>query len=272
MSEEGLDIAQQRSPKYPYIALDTAVERIRKIFGTIRDTAQPRDVVAQAYGKPVTSSATIQTFATLLQYGLLETVQHSSGQRRLRVSNAAKAFTNPNAPEHVVVAARKTAALAPPIFQELWTTFGPAEGLHDSAPLYYLTHDRAHLQRAIFTERAAQDVLRTYRATLSFADLSEADRLGQDEAGEAAVESEEVREEVSTVPGRGDPAPDRNADRRFDMSLGERELQTGMLSKTAAYRVVVSGPIGVKEIERLIRRLEMDKEILADDSVSDTDT
>jgi hypothetical protein len=45
---------------------------------------------------------------------------------------------------------------------------------------------------------------------------------------------------------------------------GERELTTGMLSKDANFRLVVSGPIGVKEIERLIKKLEIDKDILAE--------
>lgn len=46
---------------------------------------------------------------------------------------------------------------------------------------------------------------------------------------------------------------------------GERVLSDGILSKTATYRVIVGGNIGVKEIERLIAKLEMDKEILADE-------
>ena len=45
---------------------------------------------------------------------------------------------------------------------------------------------------------------------------------------------------------------------------GERELTTGLLSKEANFRLIVSGPVGVKEIERLIKKLELDKEILAD--------
>jgi hypothetical protein len=45
---------------------------------------------------------------------------------------------------------------------------------------------------------------------------------------------------------------------------GERELTTGLLSKESNFRLIVSGPIGVKEIERLIQKLELDKEILAD--------
>jgi hypothetical protein len=44
---------------------------------------------------------------------------------------------------------------------------------------------------------------------------------------------------------------------------GERELTTGLLSKDASFRLIVSGQIGVKEIERLIK-LELDKEILAE--------
>jgi hypothetical protein len=35
-------------------------------------------------------------------------------------------------------------------------------------------------------------------------------------------------------------------------------------SVTASFRLVVTGKVGVKEIERLIQKLEIDKEILAD--------
>ena len=45
---------------------------------------------------------------------------------------------------------------------------------------------------------------------------------------------------------------------------GERELTTGLLSKDASFRLIVSGPVGEKEIDRLIRKLVLDKEILAD--------
>jgi hypothetical protein len=36
---------------------------------------------------------------------------------------------------------------------------------------------------------------------------------------------------------------------------------TGLLSKDTNFRLIVSGTIGVKEIERLIKKLELDKEI-----------
>ena len=44
----------------------------------------------------------------------------------------------------------------------------------------------------------------------------------------------------------------------------ERELTTGLLAKDASFRLIVTGKIGAKEIERLIAKLELDKEILAE--------
>ncbi|MBC7670155.1 MAG: hypothetical protein H7236_17280, partial [Gemmatimonadaceae bacterium] len=191
MAENDIDIAKQRSPTYPYISLDLAIERAAKLYEQVRDTAQPREVMAKAYGKPATSSATIQTFATLAQYGLLEAVV-INGQRRLRVTPLARSINNQNAPYEVVATGRKEAALKPVIFRELWEKYGSTVGLNDSVILYYLTVDRESEHGAAFTERAAQEVLRIYRATLSYAGLSDSDKdTPQIEDGEQA-EPEEV--------------------------------------------------------------------------------
>ena len=45
---------------------------------------------------------------------------------------------------------------------------------------------------------------------------------------------------------------------------GERELTTGLLAKDASFRLIVTGKIGAKEIDRLIAKLQLDKEILAE--------
>ena len=58
---------------------------------------------------------------------------------------------------------------------------------------------------------------------------------------------------------RGEPKPPIPP-----VKLGERELTTGLLSKNASFRLIVSGEVGVREIERLIAKLQLDKEILAD--------
>jgi len=270
-----LEVSKQRSPAYPYISLDLAVDRAKKLFERLRDTAQPREVMAQAYGKPVTSSATIQTFATLTQYGLLEVV-NSNGQRRLRVSSVVRTLSNPNAPVETVQDILKDLALRPSIFRELWARYGTTIGLHDGAILYYLTHDREREHGSVFTDRAAQEVLRVYRGTITYAGLTEPDNiLEEEEEDEVGTIDETLKapstesESTKSAPIPPDPLPQQR-ERRLPMSDQERELQTGMLSKTASYRVVVSGHVGVKEIERLIRKLEMDKEILADEEANNS--
>jgi hypothetical protein len=58
-------------------------------------------------------------------------------------------------------------------------------------------------------------------------------------------------------------AAGKQPERRILME-GERELTIGMLTKDASFRLIVNGKIGVKEIERLIQKLQIDNEILAD--------
>jgi hypothetical protein len=40
----------------------------------------------------------------------------------------------------------------------------------------------------------------------------------------------------------------------------------GQIRTDTSFRLIVTGNIGVKEIERLIKKLELDKEILADEN------
>jgi hypothetical protein len=65
------------------------------------------------------------------------------------------------------------------------------------------------------------------------------------------------------------PPPTRGPKEKVPLMAGERELTTGLLAKEASFRLIVSGKIGVREIERLIQKLEIDKEILAEDGVDD---
>jgi len=49
---------------------------------------------------------------------------------------------------------------------------------------------------------------------------------------------------------------------------GERELTAG----PASFRLLITGDVGVKEIERLIAKLKLDKEILAEPDTGDSET
>lgn len=45
---------------------------------------------------------------------------------------------------------------------------------------------------------------------------------------------------------------------------GEREFKSGLLGKGTSFRLLVNGPVGAKEIDRLIASLKLDKDILSD--------
>lgn len=46
--------------------------------------------------------------------------------------------------------------------------------------------------------------------------------------------------------------------------IQDREFMSGVLAKDASFRLIVRGNIGAKEIERLIEKLEIDRQILAE--------
>jgi hypothetical protein len=68
-----------------------------------------------------------------------------------------------------------------------------------------------------------------------------------------------------SLDGTGRNRPASGASRREGKGhAGKRELTTELLAREASFRLIVSGKVAVKEIERLIRKLEIDKEILVD--------
>ena len=124
------------------------------------------------------SSALPQTVAALHQYGLL--VEYDGGDsRHIALSDLAITIvTNPDqaSPERAV--AVRAAALTPRIFAELWEAVQRA-GLADRAALVrLLTTDRGARGRAPFTPKGADDVLRLFSETITYAGLA---RVGRDE-------------------------------------------------------------------------------------------
>ena len=114
------------------------------------------------------SSALPQTVAALHQYGLL--VEHGWGDsRRIALSDLAiSIIINPDQDPPARAAAVKEAALKPKIFAELWDALQRGQG--DRATLIrFLTTEREARGRAAFTRKGADDVLRLFGETLTYA-------------------------------------------------------------------------------------------------------
>ena len=289
-------VPQARSPKYPYIDLRVAEERAARIFEKVRNHAQPRPVIAQAVGMAEKSSATQQTFGALSQYGLLE---NASGNT-VRLSSAAQELCGPFTPESKKLDIREGLALNSPIFREIAEKFGDTLEIADELVLYHLTSGRATEGKAPFTEKGARDALRIYRSTVKHANLDGIELSGVnagDNDRDAMQATEDLSEDTIQPSASGQAkvhVTDRgsqNSVRTFDFAdiafgreqqdpkssstatpetaggllEGERLLQSGIPSRDgASYRLIVSGHIGVRELEKLVSKIEIDKEILAD--------
>ena len=246
-------MARSRSPNYPLLNIEQAIEATRSVFSKEVRNKMAREVLAKNLGYKSLNGRALGKIAALKAYGLIE----GSGNE-LQVSDDAVILLEAptDAPERQETLHR--CALRPPLFAELSSEF-------DTLPSD--ENLRFSLIRRKFTPDAAEKATQVYRETISIVSgLSNPYGEGDEPTPKKPVFDPPI---IGSGSGAGffptPPAPP-GGERGEGLNLmsGERELTTGLLSKEAKFRVIVSGNVGVKEIERLIQKLEFDKEILAD--------
>ena len=237
--------SKDRSPSFPFIPLKTAIERLEAFEKTFGRHSTPATKVGLAWGMKEKSSQADQTLAALKSFGLLK-YEGMGEARHATLTDEGRGYLRANQ-ELKKKEILKTCALRPKIIRKFWAAWGADRPL-DAVALDKLIEDG-------FSDAGANNFLKVYDETTAFAGLSASDKITR-EAGDGDEDSEGAE-----TPEKPILPPENKVKNTMP---GERELTTGLLSKDANFRLVVSGPIGVKEIERLIQKLELDKEILAD--------
>jgi hypothetical protein len=117
-----------------------------------------------------------------------------------------------------------------------------------------------------FTDDSAPRFLRVFDDTIRFTTPVEADRVLEAEKPQDEDYFTQFRNTFGQLKRQAKPLAEQpDSSKGITLMAGERELTTGILSKGgASFRLIVTGTVGEKEIERLIKKLELDKEILAD--------
>jgi hypothetical protein len=202
--------------------------------------------------------------SNLSHFGLIE----KSGKGGIRVTElAAKILASHSQGERI--GALREAAFTPDLFAEIRDQW--KDGYVSTNGL------QSFLERGGFADAAIQPAIKSYQSTYDF--------LQQEGGTEShSAEPSTDAESVPKIDGGGLnrvplPGPSANASiqsratatqstlrQREGAALmnEERELTTGLLSKEASFRLIVTGPIGERELDRLIKKLQLDKEILAD--------
>ncbi|NTU50286.1 MAG: hypothetical protein HGA87_05305 [Desulfobulbaceae bacterium] len=150
----------------------------------------------------------------------------------------------------------KRFALNPKEIAKFWEKWGC------NRPPDVVCEDTLVLENA-YNPKAAPLFLRVYDETIAFAGLNDVEADAEDKGSFSTEESDN-----SGLPTTGcsDGAPEKglHSQQKNKLGQGERELSTGLLSKSASFRLLVTGVVGKKEIDRLIMKLELDRDILAE--------
>jgi hypothetical protein len=165
---------RERSPNYPAYGLATAVEFLRAVYAAVKRVPVSQEAIGRALGSENLSGPTRSKIAALNQYGLLEKV--GTGEYRVADSAMALVLRKPGDPEFDQAAAG--AALSPPLFTSL---IKEKAGMDDSLLRFHLVRDRK------FSDDGAKRVIKSFRETLAFANLSEGSYNIEDDPEENPV-------------------------------------------------------------------------------------
>jgi hypothetical protein len=246
MSDSNDDSSATSGTRFPFISLEKAIGRTQELYGA--DQKGRELSVASAFDVwkySAKSSGGFQTIGALKEYGLVRSV--GAGKVQL-TPEALLYFRDERESEHERL--RMHFAHRPKLIQKVWveSQWGASPPADPVA--------RSHLKNEIgLSEQSARSFLSIYKENIAFAGFK-AD----------SMPPEQNTENIAEPGGKGGkpPPPPPASGEKAKIMAGERELTTGLLSKGSNFRLIVSGPVGVKEIERLIAKLELDKEILAE--------
>lgn len=241
-------VDQNSGKRFPFINLEKALDRATKIYEADRNgRAMAVTVAFEIWEYSDKSSGGHQTIAALKSYGIIEAEREDEARKVGLTTDALRYFKDER--DEPRAALRKTFALRPPLLASLWEVWG------DAPPADNVARSHLKVDRGL-GEQQARALLSLYKENLAFADLKRGDKVSEEP-------KEQLSKQTSTNPFQGlfrEP-PKRET---VKLAESERELTTGLLAKDASFRLIVSGRIGAKEIDMLIAKLQLDRDILAE--------
>ena len=175
-------MAKTRSPNYPVVSLDKAVELVRKVYKADYKNKVDKAVVATHLGYGGINGKSLGVISALSKFGLLD------GRGDLLVTDDAVTILVDPKESPARQQAIRRAALLPAMFAQLHTHFGGTVPSPENLSAY--------LQKNGFTPPAAQIVAKTYRDTMLF--------VTQEAGDTPAVEQDDESAEGKGMQGQQD--------------------------------------------------------------------
>jgi hypothetical protein len=229
-----------RSPNYPSLSLGDAIDRAKQIYDAEKRTPASADTILAHLGYRPGVGPGLRALSALRQYGLLE---ERNGQDRIS-DDAFHILTLSETSQDRQNALREAAKRPALIRQVLDNYKGTIPSDLNLRDYLIKTHH--------FNPDSVATFIKVLRETVELAKLGSEDHTEATDA-EGAEQSAEMTEQPQSTKSPTLPA-----------TQGERELFRFPLSQGSSVRILVSGPTGPKEIEKLIKVLQLQKELLTE--------
>jgi len=241
--------SRQRSPNYPAIGLEKALERAQTIKDQAGRHAMPIGVAYGAWNYK--TAAGDQTVAALRAFGLIE-VEGVKDKRQLKLTEAAWRILG-NAPDRPELL--KVAALRPEIHKRIWEKYEGA-AVSDAILGDYLKWDLG------FNATFVDSFITQFRATIAFANVNSSDTV--------AGEYSEERESEETAPMQSQTTPTRVTPSNITQNAAAPPRQPAefrqmtelafKLSRGSDAKVVIYGDASQEAIKKLRALLELSED------------
>ncbi len=168
-------MARAKAVKYPFISLEVAIGRVGQLYNKEGTNTVNTKLAAQHWGYKEKSSGGFRTVAALSAFGLVE-VEGKGDDRSIKISKLGRNIIlderEDSAEREELI---KTAATKPRIFDEMWEKWGEAGLPSDANITYFLTSEKE------VSKTSAQDIIKKFKETISFANLIEGENEGEEE-------------------------------------------------------------------------------------------
>jgi hypothetical protein len=253
MAEQSADPHVQkksRSPRYPGIPLDVAIQRAHALYEHEHKNWAPIASVQEHWGFKPDTGPSNGAVAALRQFGLLETDGLGERRRARLTALALEIILAESSPRKFV----RQAALAPEIHRDLWERFGG-----------HLPSD-ATLRRELviernFTQNGAQEFISQFRKTIAFA------HLGDDDSDDVAPDPDPAADPPPAQVGKQAPA---TTSARVEPVAVDRAAKIYTIPLLGSAEIQISGDFPLTEAawEQFMRVLEIYKPSLVVDPLS----
>ena len=237
--------ARHRSPNYPAVSLEEAVDRVAKLYAADRKAGAPLQIALKHMGFSGKHGKSMMVASALKKYGLVEDI----GGRLVPTQRAVEIIVLPKDDDRRLQALRE-AALSPEINRELFDKF-QADGFpSDETLASELVAYRG------FNPTVVNNFVRDFRATMDFASLTGRVEIPLEPGTESGVGSgstaalEPSLGSTEAISGRTEPKPTSTYSRRFTWPLSQEITVTVEFS---------GGQVSEAHIDLLQKYLELAK-------------